>query len=362
MAQAGHKALCDAITANDEAAFAAALANEPEAARHWKPIVDAAFQGKPAFVRALVDAGADVNVVSGTGSRHTPLTRITQHHATIPKHPGHLATLELLLDLGADPDLAAGPLGFAPLVYAAMAPSTTFIETLVNANARVDVCIAAALVDRTGLKLLANDGAATQADEAGRTPLQFVALSGLWKEAGSAPAIDCAAFLLDAGAAVDAASEIDEGGEVFQTTPLWWTVAWQGHFALAQFLLSRGADPNPAVFAATFHGDPAICDLLHARGANWNQRSHGRTPLMDLMHYKKSALAAWLVDHGADVNARDPDGRTALHYAAFQGVREDVIRTLIAAGADKTMQDAQGKTALDLAREKNRKKATAALR
>ena len=60
------------------------------------------------MARVLLAAGADPNVKSGTGSRHTPLTRLTQHHTTIPKHDGHAETLETLLAAGADPNLCAG--------------------------------------------------------------------------------------------------------------------------------------------------------------------------------------------------------------------------------------------------------------
>ena len=75
------------------------------------------------MVRALIAAGADPNVISGTGARHTPLTRLTEHHATIPRHDGHREALVALLEGGANPNLRAGPHHFEPLAYAAMAPA-----------------------------------------------------------------------------------------------------------------------------------------------------------------------------------------------------------------------------------------------
>ena len=75
------------------------------------------------MVQVLLDAGADPDIVSGTGSRHTPLTRVTQYHKTIARHEGHLKTIETLLGAGADPNLAAGPHDFEPLAYAAVAPA-----------------------------------------------------------------------------------------------------------------------------------------------------------------------------------------------------------------------------------------------
>jgi hypothetical protein len=43
-----------------------------------------------------------------------------------------------------------------------------------------------------------------------------------------------------------------------------------------------------------------------------------------------------LIQHGADVNVKDSDGRVPLHQAVTAG-RRDVIETLFAAGADPTV-------------------------
>ncbi len=51
---------------------------------------------------------------------------------------------------------------------------------------------------------------------------------------------------------------------------------------------------------------------------------------------------------GADVNAADPQGYTALMYAANLGLVEHV-ETLLAAGADPALRTKQGETAISLA-------------
>jgi hypothetical protein len=56
-----------------------------------------------------------------------------------------------------------------------------------------------------------------------------------------------------------------------------------------------------------------------------------------------------LLEYGADVNARGPQGKTALHLAASAGY-VGVIQLLLDHGADPTLTDAQGMTALSLAR------------
>jgi ankyrin repeat protein len=61
-------------------------------------------------------------------------------------------------------------------------------------------------------------------------------------------------------------------------------------------------------------------------------------------------LLAVLLDHGADVNMRSGDDRTALMHAAAHGWIASV-RLLLSRGADPTLTDRSGRTALDLARE-----------
>ena len=59
-----------------------------------------------------------------------------------------------------------------------------------------------------------------------------------------------------------------------------------------------------------------------------------------------------LLNHGADINAQDIEGNTALMYAAHLGFTE-IVQLLIDNGADLTITNNQGKTALDYARQEN---------
>ena len=356
-----HRTACAAIARGDLAALRTAIAREPSAATHWKPIVDAAFAGRGDMVELLLGAGADPNVVSGTGSRHTPVTRIVQYHSTIPRHVGHVQALRVLLSEGADPNLAAGPDELPPLAYAAVGPSPQFLDVLADSGARINTHGAAALLDEGRLALaLGTSAEANGRDGRGRTPLHYVAWSGFWKSLGSDAAIRSADLLLDAGADVDAAEQIDEGGEIFTATPLWRTLSSQRNYDLAEYFLDRGADPSPAVFAVTFaeggRQGTRGCDLLDRFGADWEQTFHGRTPLMDLMYFKKPAASAWLIARGVDVNATDPKGRAALHFAAMRGVRAEVVEALLNAGADPAIRDDADKTPYDHAAENNRDK------
>lgn len=73
---------------------------------------------------------------------------------------------------------------------------------------------------------------------------------------------------------------------------------------------------------------------------------------MDLMRFRKPAMSVWLLEHRADVHATDEFGRTALHWAALQGVRADYLAALVDHAADPGSKDDFGDTPLDLAREK----------
>jgi ankyrin repeat protein len=55
-----------------------------------------------------------------------------------------------------------------------------------------------------------------------------------------------------------------------------------------------------------------------------------------------------LIEHGADVNARMSDGKTALMFAAMFD-RTEIIELLLEHGADASLQAGDGSTALSLA-------------
>src|ERR1700681_682003 len=89
--------------------------------------------------------------------------------------------------------------------------------------------------------------------------------------------------------------------------------------------------------------------LLLAIGLlGWACTDAGGFKLGDFVSDRGSAAAMSLLQHHADVNAQEPDGTTALHWAVRQDDREMVDR-LIKAGAIVKAANRYGVTPLYLA-------------
>src|SRR2546423_973675 len=71
----------------------------------------------------------------------------------------------------------------------------------------------------------------------------------------------------------------------------------------------------------------------------------GWTALMFAARQNAGEAAAVLADAKADLNAKDPDGTTALHLAVLN-VHYDLAAMLLRKGADPNVQDNSGMTAL----------------
>jgi ankyrin repeat protein len=65
---------------------------------------------------------------------------------------------------------------------------------------------------------------------------------------------------------------------------------------------------------------------------------------------KKSEIATYLINRGANVNAKDGFGMTSLMWASYNGDVE-LVKLLLEKGADKNIE-VKGQTALSAAEEK----------
>jgi ankyrin repeat protein len=102
---------------------------------------------------------------------------------------------------------------------------------------------------------------------------------------------------------------------------------------------------------ACFFGHPTLAETLIAQGAGVNVRSDNKMqnmPLHAAAGGRSKDAVRILLEHGAEVNARQEGGWTALHAASQNGDAE-MVRLLIAAGADVQIRAANQQNALDLA-------------
>ena len=120
-------------------------------------------------------------------------------------------------------------------------------------------------------------------------------------------------------------------------------------------LVSSGPlrDADKRLLAAAGHGQLDLVRAAIADGADVNCRgTNGLTPLLQTIGEEslpfedsRRQCAAVLIEHGAEVDARDGDGQTALIYAARAG-RLEMVRLLVEAGAYIVTRDRFHKTPL----------------
>jgi ankyrin repeat protein len=107
-------------------------------------------------------------------------------------------------------------------------------------------------------------------------------------------------------------------------TPLHWAVSWSPKKEVVVFLIEKGADVN-------------------AKDEN------GRTPLHWAVNWGYKEVVELLIEKGSDVNAKDESGRTPLHEAVAWGhlkERGGLVELLIEKGADVNTKDDRGETPL----------------
>jgi ankyrin repeat protein len=281
----------------------------------------AARQGGAAAVRALVEAGADVNLRS-PGDQTTPLLIATLN--------GHFDLARYLVERGADPNLAS--IGGAAPLYAVVnvqwAPKAAYPQPR------------AYLQQQT----------------------TYLELMTLLLDKGADPDARLSRKVWYSGYNFDQ-SGVDEVG----ATPFW-RAAYASDVAAMRLLVARGADPNipsirPAERARGLDGvgelrdvsarppipvgGPGIPPLLAVAGVGYGKGFAGNSHVV--APGGMMAAVKYLVEElGADVNALDYEGNSVVHHAASRGDLE-MIRYLVAKGADVTGVNRAGQTTIDLA-------------
>jgi uncharacterized protein len=137
------------------------------------------------------------------------------------------------------------------------------------------------------------------------------------------------------------------------STPLE-NAASHGWLKVEAFLLDHGADVNArsgsALFDAVEAGNRAMVEFLLAHGADANaiNNSFKQTPLAMAVQHGFEAVTEVLLANKADVNARDSQGNTPLSVSAQLG-RTNIVQMLLAAGAIVNTENIEGRTPLGFA-------------
>jgi ankyrin repeat protein len=116
-------------------------------------------------------------------------------------------------------------------------------------------------------------------------------------------------------------------------------------------LIANGASLEDQLSGALFHlwadkGNPAVADELSKAGLDLNAKDgNGKTALHFAVLSRQKQAVQWLLDHKAQINARDRDGLTPLHYAGT-GEGKEIVQLLLDHNADVNAEDNKGETPL----------------
>jgi uncharacterized protein len=247
----------------------------------------AARDGQIHAVKALLDAGGDLNQTSDT-DHATPLI--------LAVISGHYDLAKVLLERGADPRLATtdGATALYAVIDVQWAPHTWYAQPIV-ANEQIGYLdlVSALLVH----------GADPNASISRKLWFRTFANDETWFDV--------------------------EGATVFLRA------AMAGDLAAMKLLVEQGANPN----LATKSGDTP---LMAASGVGWAAYWTQNAP------YSRLDAVKFCLDHGAVADARDVKGYSALHGAAFRGDNE-MVSYLIEKGADVHAKTKDGDSVADLA-------------
>ena len=303
----------------------------------------ACWEGHISTVELLLDHGADITGEAGrealfTSANHGRIEKLdllAKYGAEVPPRTWIIAGEEdrLMEAIDHDPGLlnSVDDEGYTLLasVFEGWEPNFKIANALVERGATMDVFAAAGLDDVARLeKLYRSDRAQVN----GRSPLWFAAKGN---------AVEAAELLCKKGA------EPDE--EVIQEAAL------HDRTALVKVLLNHGGVVTESVMSAAAwrNKDPELIRLLLAHGGDpdgmGSRFAPGFGPIHWLCWVGQEAGLRLLLEAGADPNLRSPAQtyNTPLHFATRH---PNLVNLLLDAGADSDLANANHETPLEKAR------------
>ena len=155
-----------------------------------------------------------------------------------------------------------------------------------------------------------------------------------------------------------AGTDVDLIGTHRKSTPLMEALSTPyigDHMEIIKLLIAKGANVNAkdkdGRISLHMASNKEITGLLIAAGADVNAKNdNGRTPLHNAAGIKYfKEVVEVLIANGADVNAKKDDGYTPLHLSAHVDTKE-IAELLLANGANVNIANRIGHTALDMAK------------
>jgi len=281
----------------------------------WSDVLDTPFL-KPEKVQKMIHDGMDVNKAEASGwdnALQYPLSMVAGDN------DASLAIRKMLLDAGAKVNQTTDKRGRTALHKDAITGNNRAVQLLLDRGAKVDVrdndgktplldAVYSAQIET--VKILLQAGADIKArDKRGNTVLHIVKYGFSGEDV-----VPVAKLLVEHGADINAVSDA-EGTTLSHAMSL-------KKKGLAEFLLKRGVDIN----IKNSEGSTSLHNVALVSSA-------GDSSLQD---------AAWLLDHGANLEARNNKGETPLMVAAKWGSFE-MVQFLLNRGARADVQDNQGK-------------------
>ena len=324
--------------------------DHPDQERKNTALISAAITSDVKVVKALIEAGADVDCPMTDGT--TPLF--------IAASKGCDAIVNMLIAAGADLDKARETDNATPLFMAALNGHDASVRALLRAGAdirksRTDgqspiLCASEKGHEAVVDTLLTAGANIEQSRQDGTTPLMIAALE---KREGIVNT------LLEKGADVDAVNNTG-------FTPL--LAACQGgNEAIVKAILNKNAPVNqssnsgtaPLLVAALQEHLPIVKTLLKAGALVDRADAKGTTPLFAAVTSGNLPIVKALLEAGALVNRADAKGNTPLSTAASLG-HLPIVKALLEAGASVNLS-VKGQAPLLHASDKGREAVVKAL-